>query len=239
MFRARKASGTTCLIYLPVPWIEAASNKGTRLVSLIMETPTPKSISICSKTLNDFSSDVKALWATPIRTLETVPEPIDFYREFVSLSKPVLIRDAFPKTSLDDIISAMGDEEVRLNVDVTPDGHGDCIRVLNGERVFVMPETREMSLIDLRDGLRQQQKRRRNDDTLHEKDEHGLRAFHNEEDDRDRQGYSQRLEDSLHSSVVEDDEVFYYSRQVRERHYLTAFFHCSLNSYHLALNTPS
>ena len=96
---------------------------------------------------------------------------------------PVLIKDAFPvRTTLDELVSFVSDnngnknddddddndncnyngngndngENLRLNVDVTPDGHGDTIRIVDGKKTFVMPEVRNMSFIEFRDQLRKQ-----------------------------------------------------------------------------------
>ena len=41
-----------------------------------------------------------------------------------------------------------------LTVDVTPDGHGDCIRQIDGRDMFVLPEERRMSLHDFSCHLR-------------------------------------------------------------------------------------
>ncbi len=171
------------------------------------------SITIRPKDLSMFSSDVQALWATPIPTLSSPPKPLEFYRDYVSVSKPVLIRNAFPKISLDKIVevTSVGGEEVHLNVDVTPDGHGDCIRIVNGERLFVMPECREMTLLELREGLRRQQQQQIGDKPNNDIDKFGLQTFNNE-DKRESQLNGTKLVGNKYS---EEDEILYYSRQVR------------------------
>ena len=89
---------------------------------------------------------------------------------------------------------------------VTPDGHGDCIRVVNREHMFVMPKCREMTMQDLREGLRKQQQPVRRGDVPYKKMyENGLKTFDDGDDD---DGESQRI-------GRDDDEVLYYSRQVR------------------------
>ena len=121
---------------------------------------TTSGMNIREENLSEFSSDVKYLWATTLAETNNIPSPIQFLRDYVGLSKPLLIHNAFPTKSLDEIIadeSSSSNEDVILNVDITPDGHGDCIRVVNGEQIFVMPQVEKMSLEELRDGLRKQQ----------------------------------------------------------------------------------
>lgn len=118
------------------------------------KSTSSRNIIIDENHISNFSSDVQSLHATNIAVLETVPDPLTFLREYVSLSKPVIIRNAFPKMSLDDLIQ--GNEDLMLHVDVTPDGHGDCIRTVDGKRMFVMPLVREMTLDQLTRGLRKQ-----------------------------------------------------------------------------------
>mmetsp|Transcript_1861 Transcript_1861/g.3360 ORF Transcript_1861/g.3360 Transcript_1861/m.3360 type:complete len:373 (-) Transcript_1861:71-1189(-) len=160
------------------------------------------SITIEEHHLSNFSSDVKSLHATNITILENVPDPLTFLREYVALSKPVLIRNAFPQISLGDVIQ--GNEHLMVNVDVTPDGHGDCIRTVDGKQMFVMPLVREMSLGQLRCGLREQQKQQQDHQEQKQEDktmvdENGLAVFHTTPVAPPRPTLSQ--------------EILYYSRQ--------------------------
>lgn len=123
-----------------------------------MSTPE-SSVLISHDHLSAFSSDVQSLWATHIPILNDVPSPLSFIRDYVALSRPFIVRNAFPVLSLEKLKFHLSkDPELRLNVDVTPDGIGDCIRVLsNGEKIFVLPETRPVPCTDFVNGLRLQQ----------------------------------------------------------------------------------
>lgn len=172
-------------------------------------------IIINRENISQFSADVGALWATTIAETHEMPSPLTFLREHVSLSKPLLIHNAFPTKSLDEIIEESDNgsnnhDDLELHVDTTPDGHGDCIRVVNGERMFVMPEVRTMGLHELRRGLKSQQARaiqfesHRHHHSAHELDDNGLRKF----DDSDRES---GLSDE--DCVESDSSILYYSRQ--------------------------
>jgi hypothetical protein len=134
------------------------------------QSTSSRTIIIDEHHISNFSSDVQSLHATTnIAVLETVPDPLTFLREYVSLSKPVIIRNAFPKMSLDDMVQ--GNEDLMLHVDVTPDGHGDCIRTVDGKRMFVMPLVREMTLDQLTRGLRKQHDQMQGENLDHSKEE--------------------------------------------------------------------
>jgi jumonji domain-containing protein 7 len=160
-----------------------------------------RSTTISDDALAAFSSDVASLHATPIAVLEEAPTPLLFMREYVALSKPVLIRNAFPIISLDDIVEK--NESVKLNVDITPDGHGDTIREVDGERMFVMPFLKEMTLEEFRDGLRKQQMKLKDSNTKSSKDikrdQNGLLSFSSTDE------YTIKQDNC--------DEILYYSRQ--------------------------
>lgn len=169
-----------------------------------------KIIKIREDHLSQFSSDVDSLWAKPITTLDSPPTPLVFLREYVNLSVPVLIKNAFPTLTLDELVTSVDhDENLKLNVDVTPDGHGDTVRIVDGEKMFVMPETRSMSFAEFRNQLRKKRGESEinwsTDSSSLEKDENGRRVFsssHHEASDNDD------------SNTTIDDAVFYYSRQV-------------------------
>jgi hypothetical protein len=149
--------------------------------------------------LDKFSEDVGDFWATgKVPVLDLPLTPMEFLRDFVAPSRPCIIRNVLltdqtspsncvgsssrPHTplhlTLDDIISNAspheGDEDSAKNitVNVTPDGHGDCIRrvrvpnqnddgtqgsIKEGTRtaaMFVKPLERQMTLQEFRRGLR-------------------------------------------------------------------------------------
>lgn len=124
--------------------------------------------------------------------------------------------------TLDEIICHVGVEEI-ITVNVTPDGHGDCIRTVveNSEdnsqthnlqqqsRMFVMPHERIMSIGKFRDALRQCGGENTKTGPV---DSNGLSTFplhrhHNiDEEDYDAGDF---LVGERHQSVV------YYSKQVR------------------------
>ncbi len=198
--------------------------------NLSSEKKMSMSIKIDEEQLSQFSADVKSLWAKPIPTIDDVPSPVEFLREYVHLSMPVLIKNAFPICTMDDISdqahaycasppctdtdNANGDDqrkELTLNVDVSPDGHADTIRIVDGEKMFVMPEVREMSLTAFKNELRKgnQNEREHGSDSYSEWDENGNRTFTSSKKnsvDIERNNGNLSLEDS--------SAVFYYSRQV-------------------------
>mmetsp|Transcript_1494 Transcript_1494/g.3195 ORF Transcript_1494/g.3195 Transcript_1494/m.3195 type:complete len:481 (+) Transcript_1494:89-1531(+) len=192
----------------------------------------------CSQeTLNNLSDDVGSLWAhsalRDIPILDRPPSPLTFLRDYVSVSRPCIIRNCIPSPSvslaagdedydnkhlddnplilsLDELVdiceeSAGQDDGIVLTCDVTPDGHGDCIRTVRnaatitggssrtGEeeqqttrRFFVKPEEKTMSIQQFRSELRQgrdewyrNRRSRRNAGaiTRMQRDEDGLAVF--------------------------------------------------------------
>ena len=94
------------------------------------------------------------------------------FSDYVHPNVPCIIKNAIssgvdgdtrPLTlTLDDIIRHVGEDTI-LTVDVTPDGHGDCIRSVidmkNGSeglkrRMFVKPHEKRMAIKTFRDLLR-------------------------------------------------------------------------------------
>jgi len=130
-------------------------------------------------TLTAFSDDVGGLWCRPIAELEHPPDSITFLRDFVHPNIPCVINNAIPSTqdndtpltmTLDDIIDIVG-ENTKLTVDITPDGHGDCVRTVVEEecnnsdrhhtkntpqqhRIFVKPHEQNTEIRQFRDMLR-------------------------------------------------------------------------------------
>lgn len=191
-------------------------------------------IEIRNEHLSLLSSDVESLWASKarsIQTLDTPPSPIHFLREYVNLSVPVIIKNVFPTVSLDELlviedvnvinhsqkegnVNQVPVSELRLNVDVTPDGHGDTIRVVDGEKMFVMPQVRNMAFSEFRDRLRDSQRRKlQRKQQRQEVDENGLQVLSSTLSSLSLETHTDN-DSSKHEDNHDDDEVFYYSRQV-------------------------
>jgi Cupin-like domain len=120
----------------------------------------------------------------PIPILANPPSSLDFLRDYVSMSRPCIIRNAILVTtspsrdqhgtlhnldepglrdrvplhiSLDDLVQM--DPNAALTVAVTPDGHGDCVRKVSPvttdpEPVFVEPAEWTMTLSEFRHLIR-------------------------------------------------------------------------------------
>lgn len=97
--------------------------------------------------------DCDDLW-TPrhVQRLDSFPTAIDFLRDFVSKSTPVIFSGAASswrgaKWDLDHLTRRCAGQEVSVNV--SPDGRADAIKVVSetgGARLFVKPEERRMSM---------------------------------------------------------------------------------------------
>lgn len=132
--------------------------------------------------LETFSDDVSSLWCRrEVAVLDKPPDAFTFLRDFVHPSVPCIIRNAIQVNrsttssddaalilTLDDIIDRVG-EDVAITVDVTPDGHGDCVRTVmdfsNSDdnnlqqsevlrQMFVKPYEQKMSIAKFRQLLR-------------------------------------------------------------------------------------
>lgn len=149
--------------------------------------------------------------------------------DFVHPNVPCIIKGAISSKdtlghltlTLDDIIHLVG-EDINLTVDVTPDGHGDCIRSVMREdgdnkskpmRMFVKPYEERMGIGRFRDMLRRQQECDYTvgnsadipaEDTVSNIDSNGLQvlSLHHNTD------YSEEC-----NSLEKDTGVVYYSRQ--------------------------
>jgi hypothetical protein len=178
--------------------------------------------------LESFSEDVQYLWcprAIPI--LDQPPSSISFLRNHVARSVPCIIRNAITQgtaglqesqnlsLTLDELVETLRDEcqdDVVLTVNVTPDGHGDCVRtVKHGDvqkRMFVKPQERQMTIGEFRDELRSG---RQASDGTHvvDKDENGRAIF-----SLGTNGECEMLPQTVPLSS-DSDAVLYYSRQVR------------------------
>lgn len=142
--------------------------------------------------------------------MDEPPDPIEFFRQHVSCSVPCILRRPVPclpsRLTLDDIVDRCG-ESLEITVDVTPDGHGDCIRTVaasgNHRKMFVKPQERRMSIGHFRRSLRSTP---RSTKERRPQDEEGNAMFNQLEHDHDGK-----------QTVPQDGsprhEVVYYSRQ--------------------------
>ncbi|KAG7351813.1 cupin-like domain containing protein [Nitzschia inconspicua] len=179
-----------------------------------------------SETLELFHDDVKYLWTTSeIPVYDEPPSSLEFLRNHVAVSRPCIIRNAILNESsgrpltltLDDFVENFS--QLKLQVDVTPDGHGDCLRKVAmpteegascTEPVFVKPMEMELPIVDFCHHLRAgRAKQVQNDDekkTLQRLDQIRDQIF----------PYADKRNDDYVKTgavVSLDDCVLYYSRQ--------------------------
>ena len=174
------------------------------------------------ETLQAFSDDVEHLWCPKsIPTLQQPPSPMSFVCDYVSKSKPCIIRNAMRNPdgsslllSLDELVTTCQEEKLVLTVNVTPDGHGDVVRTVRDgdalKRMFVKPQEREMTIVEFRDGLRV--KRQQCSDS-EEIDGSGKAIYRLNEGSVSNEDAE---DESSSSSYCDVDQVLYYSRQVSE-----------------------
>lgn len=180
-----------------------------------------------ANTLQSFHEDVQYLWTTPsgIPVYDEPPSPLDFLRNHVAVSRPCIIRNAIRgrggmplQVTLDELVEHF--PQLNLHVDITPDGHGDCLRQVsmpsegaNTEKTFVKPMSYKMTVVDfcehLRAGRAKQVKEVSNSitgtDTL--LDQIADRTFVSTDETSEDLGQQQN------NAVQLDDCVLYYSRQ--------------------------
>jgi hypothetical protein len=172
---------------------ETAKAQPDSSVPLPPPPPPAPALVVSTETLESFADDVGDLWASPrIPVLEEPPSSLEFLRDFVSRSRPCIIQHAILAKndngdndddagrsgppllmSLDDLVDRMEGVDVVLDVNATPDGHGDCLRrvavpartegavednKLSIIEMFVEPELRRMSFSHFRDRLRAKRK---------------------------------------------------------------------------------
>jgi hypothetical protein len=132
--------------------------------------------------------DVQYLWTSSsnndncIQTYDNPPSGLDFLRNHVAVSRPCIIRNAIKDDAngqplhitLDDLLEWQ--PHLTLNVNVTPDGHGDCLRRVttticdernnsqdetnekSTDEIFVKPMEVEMSIVEFVHRLRARRK---------------------------------------------------------------------------------
>ena len=176
-------------------------------------------IQASKEAIEGFVDDVQSLWlqslCSSIPVLEQPPTAMEFFRDFVAVNRPCLIRNlphASSLLTLDALVSRHADLEIA--VDITPDGYGDCLRCVRlspgataGEDVlcFVQPCQCTMSLLNFQQKLRQQAQRKGNVTT--DSIDYRSRSFEtllNTPTDEDT---------NLLRPEYEPDGIVYYSRQ--------------------------
>ncbi|XP_067335690.1 bifunctional peptidase and (3S)-lysyl hydroxylase JMJD7 isoform X2 [Channa argus] len=108
------------------------------------------------KRLAEFSLEAHELYLNQsVPYLDKPPDPLHFYRNWISPNKPCIIRNAFnhwpalSRWTLDYLREKVGSKVI--SVAVTPNGYADAV---SGDR-FVMPEERQMrfsSVLDIMEG---------------------------------------------------------------------------------------
>jgi peptidyl-lysine (3S)-dioxygenase / protease len=97
-----------------------------------------------------------------IRTLQEPPSAIDFLRNFVWESQPVIIRNGMNdwparKWTIESLTEHLKDTQVEVNL--TPSGRGDAIHSLpDGELVFVEPTAEKMAFKEFANKLKERTK---------------------------------------------------------------------------------
>ena len=123
---------TTTMATTPVATTNAETNRTTTTIATIK-----------NQQWEELSENIQYLWCngnTSIDELDHPPTSMDFLRNYVSKSRPCIIRNVFldskkkksaKKLTLDDIIAmrkVTNQHNDLISVDVTPDGQGDCVR---------------------------------------------------------------------------------------------------------------
>ena len=135
------------------------------------------------ESLRELASEVNDFWCDG--SIDTIDAPqsmqdvVVFLREYVSTRRPCIIRNAFPPNdendshrsilTLDDILhnndnnNNKNKNDCMIVVDVTPDGHGDCIRHVKDttttttdctKKMFVKPMQVSMTISQFTESLR-------------------------------------------------------------------------------------
>ncbi|GAX11696.1 hypothetical protein FisN_7Lh066 [Fistulifera solaris] len=193
------------------------------------------------KGIQCFVEDVQCLWCSssrgridecPIAVLEEPPSALKFLRDFVSVSRPCIIRNAVSfRCTVTDLVRL--DPQMQLVVDVSPDGHADVLRHVQtptekkDERIppeeddsnksdcirtiFVQPEQRCMTIESFYNQLVHQSnqqiiKRKRS----YAGQEPCSQVFQSIEKQAAKK---ENGNDPISDETLEDESVFYYSRQ--------------------------
>jgi hypothetical protein len=162
------------------------------------------------KTIEDFADDVGALWSqASIPVLASPPSSLEFLRDFVSPSRPCIIRNVIQSEDNTSYLISLAQiverhPELKLVVDVTPDGHGDCLRQVENRWVFVTPEEQTMTVKQFQLLLS-----RKNQNVI--QDHHRKRIFQECLGPNDQHKTHETT--SCMRLLPLEESVFYYSRQ--------------------------
>ncbi|GAX20755.1 hypothetical protein FisN_7Hh066 [Fistulifera solaris] len=190
------------------------------------------------KGIECFVEDVQFLWCSSSRArnddecpsiaiLEDPPSALEYLRDYVSVSRPCIIRNAASfRCTIPDLVRL--DPQMELVVDVSPDGHADVLRRVqtstekNDEKVpvedgdsnksdctrtiFVQPEQRCTTIESFHKQLVHQSNQRIKHKRVYSGQEPCSRVFQIIE--KEEYGI-----DSSSEGALEDESVFYYSRQ--------------------------
>jgi len=177
--------------------------------------------------IDSLVEDIEYLWFpdSDIVVYDTPPTALHFLREHVAKSRPCIVRRALPTMTWKEI-RTIWPESLPLHVDVTPDGHGDCLRRVHttttpagegtgtttetttSERYFVKPMECEMTMSEFCQALEMGQR----------SDGKGIRTHTPPIEERIFERSSNDDDSSSSSSKSSskpsfENAVFYYSRQ--------------------------
>eukprot|EP01041_Mallomonas_annulata_P010283 gene10283-21459_t len=101
-----------------------------------------------------FCEDVSDYWSTSSIPVVQNPSPIEFLRDHVSAYHPVIIKgitDHWPALNWN--LESLSGLCHSTHVNITPDGHGDCVKEFDGKQVFAYPAETTMTWIAFSDML--------------------------------------------------------------------------------------
>lgn len=144
----------------------------------------------------------------PVLQADKQPTAFEFLRDYVSKSRPCLIRNAIhkplPVSTVDDLIQLC--PELKLNIDVSPDGSADVVRSIKGgqqQRMFVLPEERQVSVQEFASLLRRQERKPKASSEILDHREFELI--------RDEDGVEEK--EAVEETTEGVEDIVYYSRQ--------------------------
>ena len=185
--------------------------------------------------IGQFAEDVQYMWCQSsyinehavVTVLDEPPSALEFLRDFVSVSRPCIIRNAVSfRFTVNELVERC--PQIELVVDVSPDGHADVLRHVREDEdgssgdsnpvrtIFVQPEQRVMTVEAFHQQLIGQSSHRRTntDDSASLQQEPFSHVFSVA---RKRQLNHDKINndsDSEEEEIPEEnDGVFYYSRQ--------------------------
>lgn len=195
------------------------------------------------ESLRELASEVNDFWCCGgsidrIDAPQSMQDVILFLREYVSTRRPCIIRNAFPHDddripnilTLDDILlhNNNNNHDCTIVVDVTPDGHGDCIHHVKdtttmdcNKKMFVKPMQVSMTITQFTESLRNGRNKQQLLTNNHYYDSIETTIFPIMEQQQQPQKMTSKSEEeeeirreeqpwNIHNN---DDAVLYYSRQ--------------------------